>query len=184
MGAKAQVARPIQNAQHTSIAGLLAICCLTREFDRIHGVDVQVGRDCAGAAVGAASYRAVVRRNVDSHALGFLTASGDGDFAAADLGLGVIEGLDNAVCGFFHAVAGNVDPNSCGVVRNNLVRDIGNIRIDLLLSTEILHAEDNHGNEGSQEDKDDGAVRPRARALSRRAITGLGTGGRTSGTSG
>ena len=180
MGAKAQVVQPIQNAQHTSIAGLLAMGCRTLESDVVHRIDVQVRRNIAGAAVGATGDGAMVCGDIDSDALCVVTAGRDRYFAAADFSLGVIEGLDNAVGRFFNAVTGDVNPDAGGIVRDDFVRNIGNVCVDLLLCLEIPYAEDDESNKRRCKNEDECPVCPRALVLWCGTVAGLGTGGRVS----
>ena len=111
----------------------------------------------------------MVSGDVDSNALGFRAAGRDRELAASDLCLGVIEGLHDAVCVFIDVVAGDIRPHTCGIVGKNFVGDVGDVRVDLLLLLEVLHAIDNRGNKHGGEDQNDGFV-CNARGIIRRAV--------------
>ena len=128
-------------------------------------VHIQVIRDIAGAAVGATGDGAGIGGDIDSNAVGFISAGRNGEFAAAHLGFGVIVGLHDAIGVFIGVIAGHIDPDARGVITENLLGDHRDLRIDGFFFPKILETVVKKGDEHGGENQHQRLIGPATRVL-------------------
>ena len=126
-------------------------------------VHIQVIRDIAGAAIGATGDGAGIGGDIDGNAMRFFSAGGNGKFAAAYLGVGVIVGLHDALGVFIGVIAGHIDPDARGVIAQHLLGDHRKLSIDGFFFPKILEAVVDQGDEHGGENQHQRLIGPTTR---------------------